>query len=95
MFESIWLWWHDRRFNYSKVVDNAALQAEASRHEKAKKCVLQIFKDKKDEFRWRLRAANNKIIAEGAEGYKKKQGLEKSLFLVMDIMDIVKVDDQT
>lgn len=55
---------------------------------------IEIYQDKKNEWRWRLKAANHKIVAESGEGYKKRQGLEKNLNLVRDIMEIVSVDDQ-
>lgn len=35
--------------------------------------VFRIYKDSISEYRWRLRAANNKIIADSGEGYINKQ----------------------
>jgi hypothetical protein len=32
------------------------------KHEEAKNCKIIIFQDKKNEFRWHLKAGNNKII---------------------------------
>ncbi len=41
---------------------------------------LEIYKDKKGEFRWRLFASNGQQIANGGEGYKSlsscKNGIE-------------------
>lgn len=34
---------------------------------------IQIYKDKKGEYRWRLKAINGKIIADSGEGYKRKR----------------------
>ena len=34
--------------------------------------MFQIYEDKKGEWRWRLRANNNEIIATSGEGYVKK-----------------------
>lgn len=43
---------------------------------------IEIYKDKKREFRWRLRARNGKIIAHG-ESYKSKRNLLKSLNVII------------
>ncbi len=42
---------------------------------------FQLYQDKKDEWRWRLRAANGKIIASG-EGYKNKMDAVAAIDLV-------------
>jgi uncharacterized protein YegP (UPF0339 family) len=34
---------------------------------------FEIYKDKNGEWRWRIKAANGKIIADSSEGYKNKQ----------------------
>lgn len=34
---------------------------------------FQIYKDRSNLWRWRLLASNNKIIADGSEGYISKQ----------------------
>jgi hypothetical protein len=41
--------------------------------------VFRIYKDKQNQYRWRLRAANNKIMADSGEGYINWQ----------DVMDAV------
>ena len=33
---------------------------------------FEIYRDKKSEWRWRLRAGNGKIIATGGESYKNR-----------------------
>jgi len=43
---------------------------------------FQIFKDGKGEYRWRLRAGNNEIIATSGEGYKAKASCEHGIELV-------------
>lgn len=43
---------------------------------------FQIFKDTRGEFRWRLRAGNNEIIATSGEGYKAKVDCEHGIELV-------------
>lgn len=40
---------------------------------------FEIYQDKKSEFRWRLVAANNKIVADSGEGYQQKEMLLKTL----------------
>jgi uncharacterized protein YegP (UPF0339 family) len=36
-----------------------------------------IYRDKKSEYRWQLRASNGRIIAESGEGYKRKRSIIK------------------
>lgn len=42
---------------------------------------FDIYQDKKGEWRWRLRAANHRIVADSGEGYKNRG----------DCIDIIKV----
>jgi uncharacterized protein len=42
------------------------------------------YKDSAGEWRWRLRANNNKIIADSAEGYQNKSGCEAGIKLVKE-----------
>ena len=37
---------------------------------------VEFYKDKKGEFRWRLKAPNGEMIANGGEGYKTSQSCE-------------------
>lgn len=46
-----------------------------------------IYRDRLGEFRWRLRAANGRIIADGAEGYRTKRGCLNGMGLVQDLWD--------
>lgn len=39
---------------------------------------LEIYKDRKKEWRWRLRARNGKIVADSGEGYKRKATMLRS-----------------
>lgn len=41
---------------------------------KSRKATFTIYKDKKGEFRWRLKTKNGRIVAESGEGYKRMQG---------------------
>jgi uncharacterized protein YegP (UPF0339 family) len=56
---------------------------------------FQIVKDRKGEYRWRLRADNNKIIADSAEGYKSKSSCEDGIGLVKKLAKAAEVEDQT
>ena len=49
---------------------------------------LIVYRDKNKDWRWHLKAANHKIIAESGEGYKRRQGLYKSLELVRNSIHI-------
>jgi len=55
---------------------------------------FEIYKDKKGQFRWRLRADNNQIIASG-EGYTTKAGCKNGIESVKKNAPKAEVDDQT
>ncbi len=56
---------------------------------------FQIFKDAKGEFRWRLRAGNNEIIATSGEGYKAKADCQHGIELVKRDASAAPVDEIT
>ncbi len=43
---------------------------------------FQLYKDRKGEYRWRLRASNGEIIADGNEGYSSKDSCLYAISLV-------------
>lgn len=43
---------------------------------------FQIFRDAQGEYRWRLRAGNNQVIATSGEGYKARSDCEHGIELV-------------
>jgi uncharacterized protein YegP (UPF0339 family) len=43
---------------------------------------FQVYQDKKQEYRWRLRAQNNKIVADCGEGYTQKADCEHGIDLL-------------
>lgn len=43
---------------------------------------FEVYQDKKKEWRWRLRASNNKAIADSGEGYKEKSDCLHGIDLV-------------
>lgn len=40
---------------------------------------FEIFKNKKGQYRWRLRANNNKIVADSAESYVRKSACMRGI----------------
>lgn len=41
-----------------------------------------IYKDARNEYRWRYQASNHKVIADSGEGYKTKKDCERGIKLV-------------
>ena len=56
---------------------------------------FQIYQDRKGEYRWRLRARNGEIIADGNEGYSSKVSCEHGIDLVKQQAASAEVEDQT
>lgn len=46
---------------------------------------FQIYKDKAGEYRWRLLAAKNNIVADSGEGYKTRKECEKDIEVVLKL----------
>lgn len=40
---------------------------------------FEVFRDKANEWRWRLVASNGNIIADSGEGYQSKQGVKRGI----------------
>ncbi|ERJ06190.1 hypothetical protein HLRTI_001819 [Halorhabdus tiamatea SARL4B] len=40
---------------------------------------FEVYRDRADEWRWRLVASNGEIIADSAEGYAAKQGAQRGI----------------
>lgn len=47
-----------------------------------------VYEDASGEWRWQLRAGNNRIIADSGEGYRNKQDCLHAIGLVKDSKDI-------
>ena len=56
---------------------------------------FQIYQDRKGEYRWRLRARNGEIIADGNEGYSSKASCNHGIDLVKQQAASAEVEDQT
>jgi uncharacterized protein YegP (UPF0339 family) len=56
---------------------------------------FEIYKDKDDEYRWRLQDSNNKIIADSAEGYTRKESVERAIPNVKDAVARAVINDRT
>jgi hypothetical protein len=55
---------------------------------------FEVYKDKREEFRWRLRADNNQVIAVG-EGYTTKAACMNGIESVQKNAPLATIDDQT
>ena len=44
--------------------------------------MFEIYRDAKNEWRWRLKASNGEVIADSAEGYKNRKDCEHGISLV-------------
>jgi uncharacterized protein YegP (UPF0339 family) len=56
---------------------------------------FEIYKDDQGEFRWRLQDTNNKIIADSAEGYTRKESVERAIPNVKDAVARAVINDRT
>ena len=56
---------------------------------------FEIYKDRKEEFRWRLKAANGNIMATSGEGYKAKEDCKKGIESIQKGAATAKVEDTT
>ena len=54
---------------------------------------FHIYKDYKGEWRWRLKAANGKILADSGESYTSKQHCREALDLVKGAVTSPVVED--
>jgi uncharacterized protein YegP (UPF0339 family) len=55
---------------------------------------FQIYKDRKGEYRWHLRARNGEIIADSNEGYSRKDSCKHGIELVKQQAASAAVEDQ-
>lgn len=56
---------------------------------------FELYKGGDDQFRWRLRSGNGEIIADGGEGYTRKDGAENGIAAVKRDAPGAPTEDQT
>jgi uncharacterized protein YegP (UPF0339 family) len=56
---------------------------------------FEVYKDKSGEFRWRLQANNNEIVADSNEGYTSKAGALHGIEVVRKIAVDAPINDLT
>lgn len=44
---------------------------------------IEIYRDKAKEYRWRIRASNGRVLADSAEGYKRRGGAFRGMRAVV------------
>lgn len=40
---------------------------------------IDIYRDTRGQWRWRLRAANGRVVADSAEGYAERRGVDRAV----------------
>jgi len=67
---------------------NPSLETQAKAKPKAdaaaKTLTFEVYQDKVEEYRWRLKATNKQIIATSGQGYKDKRDCNKSVDRIKD-----------
>jgi len=56
---------------------------------------FEVYKDKANEYRWRLQAGNNEEVADSGEGYKTKNSCLKGIEVVKRIAATAPINDLT
>ena len=56
---------------------------------------FEVYKDRADEFRWRLKAGNGAIIGVSGDGYKTKADCAHGIELIQEGAATAKVEDTT
>lgn len=56
---------------------------------------IEVFQDRKGEFRWRRKAGNSQVISTGAEGYVRKRDVMHGLKIANADYKSVRIDDLT
>jgi len=56
---------------------------------------FEFYKDRVEEYRWRLKAPNHKIIADSGEGYNTEQGCREGIADVKRYAPTARIVDKT
>ena len=75
------------------ALSQAATQAKKAEGSAAA-LTFEMFKDAKGEYRWRLKSANGKSIADSGEGYKAKADCLHGIDLIKEGAAKAKVDEK-
>jgi hypothetical protein len=70
---------------YLHLQSYAAEGFSEARKQKPNGVHWEVYRNKKNEWRWRLRAANNKVIASSGEGYINHKDMVKAMKLVAGV----------
>lgn len=57
--------------------------------------IFEVYKDAKDEIRWRLKSANGQVIASSGQGYKAMADCEKAIAAIKEGAAKAKTKDLT
>ena len=56
---------------------------------------FELYRDTRREYRWRLKAANGKVLARSNEGYRKKVDCRSAITRIREDAGTATVDDRT
>lgn len=70
-----------------KYYEDAITRIKGLIEEGPESATYSVYKDSSGEWRWQLRAANNRIIADSGEGYHNKQDCLHAIALVQNSQD--------
>jgi uncharacterized protein YegP (UPF0339 family) len=56
---------------------------------------FELYRDKANEYRWRLRHENGNIIADSGQGYSAKESVKNGIQSVKENAPDAPIDDQT
>jgi uncharacterized protein YegP (UPF0339 family) len=56
---------------------------------------FELYRDGRQEFRWRLKASNGEVIAESGEGYTTKASAQNGIASVKKNAESAEIDDLT
>ena len=75
------------------VVSWSGLAGPSQSVAQEKGMTFEIYKDRTEEFRWRLKASNGKIMATSGEGYKAKADCKKAIESIQAGAASAKIDE--
>lgn len=76
------------------VASGLAIEA-ALAQEPAHRLTFEIYEDRRQEFRWRLKASNGQVIATSGQGYKAKADCRHEVEIIQKNASQARVEDTT